>query len=135
MKQETATALFDGECNLCNGMARFLFERDAGGQVQFANLQSEAGRSLLARFSLPDEGLDSFVFVEGERAFTHSSGALRALSYLNFPWTAIGKLLSIIPRSMRDAAYRWIAGRRYGWFGKTEVCQIPGEDLKTRFLP
>ena len=126
--------LFDGECNLCNGSVRFLYPRDPQGKLRFANLQSETGRSLLVKHSLPVEDFDSFVLVEAERAFTHSTAVLRTLQYLQFPWQLLGKTLSLIPARMRDFIYNWIARNRYIWFGKTDTCQPPTKKLRTRFL-
>jgi predicted DCC family thiol-disulfide oxidoreductase YuxK len=41
----------------------------------------------------------------------------------------------IIPKSIRDALYNFIAGHRYQWFGKRESCMIPDLRLSNRFLP
>jgi len=48
-KREPAIVLFDGECNLCDGLVQFLIQRDATGErLRFAAQQSEAGGTLLA---------------------------------------------------------------------------------------
>jgi DCC1-like thiol-disulfide oxidoreductase len=44
--------LFDGVCNLCNGMVRFIIKRDTVGKFRFASLQSETGQLWLERFGL-----------------------------------------------------------------------------------
>ncbi|MDH3944060.1 MAG: thiol-disulfide oxidoreductase DCC family protein [Anaerolineae bacterium] len=135
MRNTGAVVLFDGECNLCNRTVRFLYQRDPKGNLRYANLQSQAGKKLLEKDSLPAEEFDSFVLVEGEKISTHSTGALLTLIHLKSPWPMVGKLLLIVPARLRDAVYKWIARNRYGWFGKTDNCQIPTPDLKTRFLP
>ena len=134
MKNSHPIVLFDGECNLCNGSVRFLYPRDPQGRLRFANLQSETGQALLQRFSLPKEEFDSFVLVEGESAYTHSTGALRTLGHLRFPWPILGSGLLILPAVLRDLVYNWIARNRYAWFGKTNTCQAPTPNLQTRFL-
>jgi|TARA_B110000037_G_scaffold192504_1_gene226770 predicted DCC family thiol-disulfide oxidoreductase YuxK len=35
---------------------------------------------------------------------------------------------------MRDSLYRLVANNRYKWFGKTEQCRVPTDDLKERFM-
>ncbi|MHC5066607.1 MAG: thiol-disulfide oxidoreductase DCC family protein, partial [Planctomycetota bacterium] len=44
-------------------------------------------------------------------------------------------LARIIPRFIRNPVYRLIARNRYRWFGKNEVCRIPSEAERDRFLP
>lgn len=126
--------LFDGECNLCNGSVRLLFARDPKGNLRFANLQSETGQALLDNYSLSKEEFDSFILVEGDKVHTHSDGALRTMLYLQFPWPIVGKALSLAPVSIRDKLYNWIARNRFAWFGKTEYCQTPPQDLQANFL-
>jgi predicted DCC family thiol-disulfide oxidoreductase YuxK len=97
-------------------------------------LQSETGQALLCNFSLPKKNFDSFILVEVDKAHTYSDGALRTLQYLQFPWPIVGKALSLAPVLIRDMIYKWIARNRYAWFGKTDYCQMPPQNLQARFL-
>jgi predicted DCC family thiol-disulfide oxidoreductase YuxK len=49
------------------------------------------------------------------------------------PWRFLALLL-IIPRPVRDAAYRWFAKHRYRWFGRSETCRVPTPDVSGRFI-
>ena len=40
----------------------------------------------------------------------------------------------VLPRSWRDALYRFVARHRYRWFGRQESCLLPTPALKARFL-
>ena len=51
--------LFDGVCNMCNGVVNFIIDRDARQQIHFASLQSEVGKKLLAQHQLPEAYLRS----------------------------------------------------------------------------
>jgi predicted DCC family thiol-disulfide oxidoreductase YuxK len=127
--------LFDGVCNLCNRLTRFVIEHDpAPARFRLATLQSEAGRSLLRAHGLPEDDLDTFVLVEGDRAWVRSTAALRLLALLGPPWSLLAILRSV-PRPLRDAVYRWIARHRYAWWGKREQCMVPTPDVRSRFLP
>lgn len=128
-----AVVLFDGVCNLCNGVVSFLLPRDPDGRLQFAALQSDAGQELLTRHDLPTEGFDSFVLVEGEQLYTKSDAAIRVAELLGWPYRAarVGRL---IPRSLRDSIYDIVAANRYDWFGRKDQCMIPDEDVSDRFL-
>ena len=40
--------LFDGDCNLCDGLVGFLARRDRAGRLRFVPIQSDEGRARLA---------------------------------------------------------------------------------------
>lgn len=77
--------------------------------------------------------LDSIALVEGDRAFVESAAVLRIAKSLDGLWPAVFSLV-VLPRPIRDRAYRYFAAHRYEWFGKTEVCRVPTPDVLSRFL-
>lgn len=103
--------LFDGDCNLCRASVRWIWKRDAGRRLTFAPLQSETGRRLLAERGLPDGYLESAVLVERDGTWVQSDAILRSLRYARGAWGAL-RALRILPRFLRDPAYRWIARNR-----------------------
>lgn len=137
--------LFDGTCNLCNGAVQFILDHERGGALRFAALQSEAGSALLERAAgveaarallagaRGDGDPDSVVLVEDDRAYTHSTAALRIARYLRWPYRGL-VLFTVVPRFVRDAVYRFVARRRYRWFGKSETCRVPTPELRARLL-
>jgi predicted DCC family thiol-disulfide oxidoreductase YuxK len=126
--------LFDGVCNMCNAITRFVIAHDpAPGRFRFAPLQSESGQRLLHQHGLPTEDLDSFVLVEGDRASVGSTAGLRVLRLLGLPWSLLW-ILILVPRPIRDPLYGLIARNRYRWFGKREVCMVPTPDVRSRFV-
>jgi predicted DCC family thiol-disulfide oxidoreductase YuxK len=130
---EPATVLFDGVCNLCNASVQFILKRDPRGAFRFAALQSDAGRRLLAAHRLPEDALSSVVVVADGRAYTESDAALRIARGLGGAWPALGAL-RVVPRFVRDAAYRLVARNRYRWFGRRDECMLPTPELRARFL-
>lgn len=124
--------LFDGVCNFCNDAVNFVIDRDPQGRFRFAALQSELGQRLVREHDLSSELLSS-VLVERGRAYTRSTGALRAAKYLRFPWSLLSVFL-LVPRFVRDAAYDWFAARRYRFFGQSDSCRVPTPELRRRFL-
>jgi predicted DCC family thiol-disulfide oxidoreductase YuxK len=125
--------LFDGVCNLCSASVQFILRRDSGARFRFASLQSAAGQELLARLGIDSQGIDSVVVIEGDRWFKESDAALRVAWHLGGPWRLL-TVLRLIPRPLRDRAYRLIARNRYRWFGKKETCWLPTPELQGRFL-
>lgn len=130
---EHPVILFDGVCNLCNGLVRFIIRRDPKGRYRFASLQSDAGRTLLAAHGLADLDLDSMALIENGRAHVRSDAALRVFRSLSGLWPVFSIGL-ILPRFIRDAAYEFIAKRRYRWFGKRDQCMVPTPEQAARFL-
>ena len=135
MSASSATILFDGVCNLCNGFVQFVIERDPAAQFQFAALQSAAGQQLLAAHGLPAPTTpDSVVLLEQGRARTQSDAALGVLRRLGGGWGLAAAAVQVLPRAVRDAAYRLVARNRYRWFGRQDSCWLPTPELKARFL-
>lgn len=132
-----AILLFDGVCNLCNGLVQFIIRRDPHGQFRFAALQSATGQELLAAYHLPPVATtapDSVVLLEGGQAYLRSAAVLRVVRRLGWPWRLLA-LGELVPRRWRDALYRFIAQHRYQWFGRQAACLMPTPELKERFLP
>jgi len=125
--------LFDGVCNLCSGAVQFIIRRDPAGRFRFASLQSPLGEELLARFKIDRNLTDSVILVEGDRWYAESDAALRVARGMKGAWKAL-TVFRVIPRPLRDAAYRLIARNRYRWFGKQESCWLPTPELRGRFL-
>ncbi len=130
---EMAIILFDGVCNFCDRSVQFIIRHDKRKVFQFASLQSETGIELLAQYRLQEE-IDSIVLIDDRGAFTESDAIIRISSELRFPYS-LGKLGRIIPRRLRDAAYKQFAKKRYKWFGQKEQCSIPSKEVRDRFLP
>ena len=49
-------------------------------------------------------------------------------------WRAVARLLQIVPRGLRDWAYRVGARNRYRIFGQYDACPVPSEETRSRFL-
>ena len=47
---------------------------------------------------------------------------------------AAAAVMLVIPAFLRDPVYRFIAARRYRWFGKKECLVLPATDRQERFL-
>lgn len=125
--------LFDGICNLCDGVVQFVIKHDPENQFLFASLQSEAGQRLLKQYKLPVENFNSFILIQDEKVYSKSTGALKVARQIKGVWSWL-YIFIIIPAFIRDAVYSWIAQNRYKWFGKKEACMIPTPELKARFL-
>ena len=125
--------LFDGVCNFCNYWVNFIIDRDKDDIFRFAALQSEAGQKLLNKFNLKAEDFNTFILIEGEIYFTKSTAALMIARKLNFPFKVLYYFI-FTPKFLRDLIYSLIATNRYKFFGKRDICRLPSENEKEKFL-
>ncbi|NBI27500.1 thiol-disulfide oxidoreductase DCC family protein [Chengkuizengella marina] len=129
---KTSILLFDGVCNLCNGVVQFILPR-VRGNIKFASLQSNIGQKLLKQYNLNTKEISTIVLIQGNKTYTKSSAALRLCLLLKNLWPILFAFI-IIPKSIRDVVYDWIAKNRYRWFGKSEQCLIPSKENREKFL-
>jgi predicted DCC family thiol-disulfide oxidoreductase YuxK len=124
--------LFDGVCNLCNGLVRFVVKFDAEGRYRFAPLQSDVGRLLQERFDLDPDDVDTVVLVDGDEHYLKSDAILRVMRHLDGPWPLLAPL-RYLPRVLRDGGYDVVAATRYRVFGKKDACPVPAPEIRDRF--
>lgn len=133
MSDASAVILFDGVCNLCDGFVQFVIARDPAARFRFAALQSGVGQELLRSYGIKVAATpESIVLIENNHIYTHSQAVLRILRQLS-GWRWLYGFV-VLPRVLRDAAYRWVARNRYRWFGRQDACLIPTPALQARFL-
>lgn len=130
---QPAIILFDAECVLCSANAQFVLKHDHAQRFKLASMQSEAGASLFRKFGLDPKDPTSIIVVTGEIAQRDSDAVLAIYAGLGWPWKALAAI-RIVPRSLRDPLYRWIARNRYRIFGKRETCWVPPPDYADRVL-
>jgi predicted DCC family thiol-disulfide oxidoreductase YuxK len=128
---ENPIILFDGVCNFCNSSVNFIIEHDKQGVFKFAPLQSKIGKKYIDKFGL--SAIDSVILVEDEKAFTHSTAALKIAKRLDGIWSWASVFI-IVPRFIRDFFYKLFAANRYRLFGKQDACMLPTPEVRARFL-
>ncbi len=132
-EQHYKIILFDGVCNFCNFWVNFIIDRDKKNQFRFAALQSEIAKELLTKFDLPEDDFDSFILISQNKILKKSSAAFEIAKDLN-GWLKIFSPLKLLPNSFNDFIYDLVAKNRYKIFGKRDVCRIPTEEDKIKFL-
>ncbi len=155
--------LYDGVCGLCNRMVQFVLRRDPAAVFRFASLQSGLATSILARHGADARDLDSVYVVVNyeladERLLSRSEAVAFVLQHLGAAelrsarpglrpgptqataipgslfWRLAGRVLRLVPGSLRDLGYRLVARNRYRMFGRYDTCPIPTEGTRSRFL-
>jgi predicted DCC family thiol-disulfide oxidoreductase YuxK len=129
--QPRRIVLFDGVCSVCDHVVHFIIDRDSRQRFEFAAQQSPVGAELAARAGIPD--VSTLVLIEDGRAYTESTAALRIARQLDGPYKWLYWLI-LVPKPLRDTAYRNFAARRYRWFGQLDACRVPPPEMRARFL-
>lgn len=133
--QDKKIILFDGVCNLCNNSVLFVIKRDKKDKFRFAALQSDIGTQLTSERNIDTNKVDSIIVIEpGVAYYARSTAALEIAKELGGIWSIFRPMEYILPESIRDGIYKFIAKNRYKWFGKKESCMIPTPELKAKFL-
>lgn len=132
--------LYDGTCGFCSTTVQLILRHDRQGTLRFAALQSRFGSAVLGRH--PElHHVDSIVWLEpargarAEQVTVRSGAALRVAGYLG-GWWRLALVARLLPRSVRDRGYDFIARHRHQLPGGrlAEQCVIPPPDARRRFI-
>jgi predicted DCC family thiol-disulfide oxidoreductase YuxK len=126
--------VFDGVCVLCSGWVNFVLQRDHARQFKFAAMQTSAGRALLSKHGIDPDDPVTFLVVDDSVPYKDTDALIRVLGNFNAGWRILAAGLRCVPRTFRNAVYRWIARNRYRFFGRREACYFPRPDETMRFL-
>jgi len=128
--------LYDGVCGLCNRLVQFVLKRDFNAHFRFASLQSDFAARILRQHGFDPDDLDTVYLVEepGQRPASRSDAVISVLRELGGFWRAVGFLLRALPKSLRDWGYNVVARNRYRIFSKHDICPLPEEKYRDRFL-
>ena len=128
-----AIILFDAECVLCSRNAQFVLTHDKAGRFRLAAMQGQAGATLYRQNGMDPADPVSILLIEGGRVRRDSDAVLRIYEGLGFPWRALA-IFRLVPASLRDPVYRWVARNRYRLFGKRQTCWLPAPHYRDRLL-
>jgi len=128
---------YDGECGLCDHVVQFLLQVDKRGVFLFAPLQGKTAAERLKDIPPEMKTADSLILIENfqspnESLSIYGKGAFRIAWLLGGPWRLVG-WLSFLPAFLYDWGYRLVARNRHRFF-KKEICRLPDEGARHRFL-
>ena len=124
--------LFDGTCAFCERSVKFIATRD-NGYFKFGASQNAEGQALLEKLGTSQEAARSLILIDDDRVYLRSDAALRIAQRLNAPWKYAGGLL-LVPRPIRDLVYRGVAAVRYRLAGRSNACEIPPPEIRSRLI-
>lgn len=127
--------LFDGDCGLCDHFVNFIIDHDPEAKYRFAPLKSRFGLQARHELGVPAE-IDSVIFIQNGKWSAHSTAVLNVLIGLPYLYLQIAAFfLLFIPAVVRDWGYRFVAKRRYQWFGGAgRQCRMRSKAERARFI-
>ncbi|WP_293872411.1 DCC1-like thiol-disulfide oxidoreductase family protein [Flavobacterium sp.] len=126
--------LFDGVCNLCESVVRFVIKHDKQDIFRFVSLQSELGIAIIEHTGFEKLKIDSVLLYESDGTVYYKAEAVfKIAKYLDGQFKFLS-FFSFIPIKISNLFYDFIARNRYKWFGKKESCMISTAALQSKFL-
>ncbi|WP_076073084.1 thiol-disulfide oxidoreductase DCC family protein [Sphingomonas montana] len=125
--------LFDAECVLCSANAQFVLTYDRARRFRLAAMQGPVGADISRRHGIDPANPATILVVQGGHALRDSDAVIAIYAGLGWPWRLAG-IARLIPRALRDPAYRWVARNRYRFFGKRTTCWMPRPEDADRVL-
>ena len=134
-KQADQIVLFDGVCNFCSGIIKFIIRKDKKANFKFSPLQSDFSKNLLQHFDITIDitNLDTFVYIRHDKAHIKSTAALYVLKDIGGLYRLLFVFITI-PGFVRNFLYSLISKSRYKIWGKKDNCMLPNPEIIDRFL-
>ncbi len=129
---------FDGVCSLCSGFIDFLIKRDSKKILRYAPLQGHTAVERLPLSRVKATAIDgpnytSVVYLRDGVMYIQSNAVLEIFNDIGGLWR-LASIFKLVPRSVRDAVYNFVATHRYQWFGRRETCRLPSKEERKLFL-
>lgn len=124
--------LFDGICNLCNSTVDFLIKYDKNDKLYFTAQQSLFGGKLMKELKIEHDNR-SVILIKDNQVY-YKSDAILEIVKLMPGWPRIALFIIIFPKFFRDGLYDLIANNRYRLFGKQNICSVPTQKNKHKFM-
>ena len=121
MKENKYIIYFDGVCGLCNSFVSLLLKIDS--DLKFATLQGKSGQELLNKINFNNAEFDTVIFQKNDQIYTKSTAVFEIFKTIGGIWK-IFLIFSLLPISLTDTIYRYIALKRFKIFGKLDQCDI-----------
>jgi len=123
--------VFDGDCGFCNRSVQFVLNHEKRRDLLFLRRASELGMELRRHFGL--ESVESMLWVENGIAYVESDATLKTAAYVG-GWCRLALVARVVPRPLRNWAYRIFARNRHRIFAARKQCVMPDPEQKSRFL-
>ena len=134
LPKDKKIVLFDGVCNMCDSLVQYVIRRDTKDVFRFVQLQSETGMKILQHIGVDREKMDSIILYEPGIAYYYKSAAVLEIVKALGGIAGLLSVFKIVPTSIRNSVYDYVARNRYKWYGKKDSCMMPTKEMLSKFL-
>mgnify|MGYP001170323909 FL=1 len=125
---------YDGPCVLCNYWIQKLCQWDKENRFKFTSLESKFAIDFFNKNPSPILKKDALISWDSEKGYRAEAEAIFGIlaslkGFFNF-----FLIFNLLPKSLTNSIYRFIAKNRYRWFGKHEKCPLPDKKFTYKFL-
>ena len=114
-----AIVLYDGECQFCNKWIYFAKSKLQKNEISFLSFNSSKAINILKDYKIVNQ--DSVVYLKDSVVYLKSRAVLKICKQLKFPYNLL-HFLTILPTSLLDLCYDFIAKRRLTFNSKKQCC-------------
>jgi predicted DCC family thiol-disulfide oxidoreductase YuxK len=125
---------FDGDCAFCSAGVRRAMKFDKHQRLRFSPLQGKlAAAKGFSEFADAIDGSMVLLREDDGRVFLRSDAAIELARVFGGMWR-IFLPAALIPRFIRDAAYKWVARNRFLFSKKGDFCVLPDPEFEARVI-
>ena len=115
----TAIVLYDGDCPFCNKWICFVKSKLQKNQISFIPFNSSKTINILEDYKIVSQYY--VVYIKDDVVYLKSRAVLEICRQLKFPYNLL-QYLTILPASLIDIAYDFIAKKRFKLTNKKQCC-------------
>ncbi len=126
---------YDGLCGFCSRVTQFILARDRHDRFRFAQLQGQFASDTLRPRGFDPTDLDTmYVLTADGRVLSKARAALFIGRALGGWLGGVSRGLSLLPSGLLNWGYDRVAHSRYQLFGKVDMCLLPSESERRKFI-
>ena len=122
--------IYDGVCVMCNSFFRWVHKNDKKNIFMFSNFQSKYSLNNMDKL----KNTDSIAVVLKDGGVLRKTEAVYYILKKTNSFLAARFLIFVIPYSISNIFYDFIASIRYNIFGKYDSCPILDNKYKLKFI-
>ena len=124
---------YDGQCAFCTKSVNRVFDLDRKAVIDFAPLQGDLSRSMdLGKHADVREGTMVVLRESDGAIFLRSDALIELARALGGGFAILAVLARLVPRVIRDGAYKWFARNRHRFGGGADACRLPTPEFLAR---
>ncbi|MGV8827585.1 MAG: thiol-disulfide oxidoreductase DCC family protein [Breznakibacter sp.] len=111
-KKRGGYIIYDDHCKLCQRSVALLKQADKNHHFTFLPFSQAEAKEKLDAFHLDNSCLEEVVVIKGNTLHQGADGILEALQSLPLPWRLAAYPARLIPSTLRQRIYLWVARHR-----------------------